>query len=424
MDWTDGRQGSILSCMSSPSLCASCTARPAPIARGTPAYRRVNVALFLAGFATFSLLYCVQPLMPEFAAHFGLTPAASSMALSLSTGALALAIVVAGALSQQLSRRGLMFGSMASAALLNLVAACAPDWPLLLAARTLEGLALGGVPAVAMAYLAEEIDPRHLGGAMGLYVAGTAFGGMMGRVGMGLLVELGTWRMAMGSIGALGLLAAFGFAMLLPASRQFTPRRGFIARLHVDAWRGHLADGGLRRLYAVGFLLTSAFVALFNYIGFRLAAPPYALAPAQIGLVFLAYVLGMFASSAGGRLAERFGGRGPLAGGMALLALGIAVTLARPLPLVMLGIALATIGYFVAHAVASGWVGRLAAGHKGHASSLYLLAYYLGSSLTGSVGGWFWVHGGWPAEVALTGGLALLGAWVAWTLRSRGGARG
>ena len=35
----------------------------------------------------------------------------------------------------------------------------------------------------------------------------------------------------------------------------------------------------------------------------------------------------------------------------------------------------------------SGWVGQLALQSKGHASSLYLLAYYMGSSVLGSAGG-------------------------------------
>jgi hypothetical protein len=60
------------------------------------------------------------------------------------------------------------------------------------------------------------------------------------------------------------------------------------------------------------------------------------------------------------------------------------------LPVVAIGILLVTIGFFGAHAVASGWVGRLAGDAKGHASSLYLLSYYMGSSFVGSAGGWFW----------------------------------
>ena len=386
-----------------------------PVSADTPVpFARISFALFLAGFSTFSLLYCVQPLLPEFARDFGLSPAQSSLALSLATGALALAIFTMGALSQALPRRGLMATSMVLAALLNLAAALAPSWPLLLACRLLEGLVLGGVPAVAMAYLAEEMEPRRLGSAMGLYVGGTAFGGMMGRVGMGMLVEWGSWRGALATLALIDLVAAIGFFWLLPASRRFVPQRGFDWRHHAQAWRRQLAQPALLRLFGIGFVLTSVFVALFNYLGFRLAAAPYHFGPTQISLVFLSYTLGIFSSGTSGALSQRLGRRGALAAGLGLMGLGVLVTLGSSLAAIATGVGLVTIGFFIAHAVASAWVGQLAGAHKSHAASLYLLFYYLGSSSIGAVGGWFWLHGGWPAEVALTAVLAVIGLGLAW----------
>ncbi|MCC2975795.1 MFS transporter [Sphingomonas sp. PL-96] len=389
-------------------------------AHGTAAYRRISLALFLAGFATFSLIYCVQPLLPEFAQDFVVAPGVASLALSLTTGLLALAIFAAGAVSQMVPRRGLMFGSMAGAAVLNVAAAWTPSFPLLLMARALEGLVLGGVPAVAMAYLAEEIDPAHLGRAMGLYVAGTAFGGMMGRVGMGLATDLTSWRGAMALLGGLDLVAAVGFALLLPASRNFAIVRGFDPGFHLRAWGAHLRDPRLLRLFALAFLLMSVFVALFNYAGFRLAAPPYRLGQTATSMIFLTYALGMVASSSAGRLADRHGRARTLGVGLALLLAGIALTLSASLVLIVAGITLLTIGFFIGHSVASGWVGRVAHGAKGHAASLYLLFYYLGSSVTGTLGGWFWQHGGWHALAALTAVLTLVGFWVLNGLREAG----
>ncbi|WP_176316000.1 MFS transporter, partial [Burkholderia vietnamiensis] len=141
--------------------------------------------------------------------------------------------LAASALSERLSRRRLMFVSMALAAALNLAAAWMPSWPGVLMARALEGLVLGGVPATAMAYLAEEIQPRGLGLSMGLYVGGTAFGGMVGRVGMSMLSDWMSWRAAMQWIGAIDIVVAIGFALLLPASRHFVPRAGVSLGEHV-----------------------------------------------------------------------------------------------------------------------------------------------------------------------------------------------
>ena len=383
--------------------------------RGSPAYRRISLALFLVGFATFSLVYCVQPLLPNFAESFGVSVAQSSLALSVTTGTLAFSIMAASVVSEGLGRRAVMFAATSSAAILNIVAAFAPNWTLLLVARALEGLVLGGVPAIAMAYLAEEIAPRGLGFAMGLYVGGTAFGGMFGRVLVGVLTEWTSWRFALAAIGGLGLLAALGFIVLLPVSRNFTPRKGFEPRWHLEAWSAHLRDKGLLLLFAIGGLTMGAFVTVYNYAGFRLIAPPYNLSQTQISLIFMAYLFGIIASSAAGALADRLG-RGPvLIAGLLIALTGVALTLLAPLGAVIAGIIVLTFGFFAAHAVASGWVGRLAQRAKGHASSLYLLTYYVGSSVMGSLGGWFWSFGGWPSIVAFTGllfGLALAAALI------------
>ncbi|WP_334174768.1 MFS transporter [Pseudoxanthobacter sp.] len=375
--------------------------RPVWIRRGSRDYRRAGIALFLAGFASFSLIYCVQPLLPVFADSFGVSPAESSLALSLTTGLLAFSILLAGAFSQALGRRGLMFSSMALAALLNIFAAVVPHWHGLLAARALEGLVLGGVPAVAMAYLAEEIEPSHLGRTMGLYVGGTAFGGMMGRVGMGLMTEIASWRVAMGLQGALCLAAVAGFLWLLPPSRNFVARPGFDVGFHLRAWGDCLRRPVLLRLYATGFLLMGLFVTLFNYATFRLSGAPYGLGQTAVSLIFLSYGFGIVSSSLAGSLADRLGRRPLIAAAFLLMAAGVALTLSAGLAVIIAGIALVTTGFFIGHSVASSSVGRLAGPFKGHAASLYLLFYYLGASIVGSAGGWFWQHGGWPAVVML-----------------------
>ena len=370
------------------------------LTRGTPAFRRATIALFLSGFATFSLLYCVQPLMPIFSQDFGVTPAESSLSLSLSTGFLAFAIFGAAAVSESLGRRSLMFISLLGAALCTLICAVSPNWHMLLIFRALEGFLLGGVPAVAMTYLAEEIEPRGLGGAMGLYIAGNAFGGMAGRVVTGTIAEFFSWRPALAAVGILGLIAATGFLYLLPPSRNFTPRKGFDIAFHAKAWGGHFGNPALPLLFAIGFLVMGSFVTVYNYAGFRLVAAPYNLSQTELGLIFTAYLFGIVASWAAGLLGDRIGHFVVLPAGVLIAALGAVVTLATSLPLIILGIILVTIGFFVTHSVASALVGRLAHGAKGHASSLYLLAYYLGSSIAGSLGGYFWLADGWNAVVS------------------------
>lgn len=387
------------------------------ITRGTRLYWAVSSALFLAGFSTFSLLYCVQPLLPVFSHHFGIGAAQSSLVLSVTSTALALSIVLVSALSENWGRRGLMFVSMLLAALLNIAVAYAPSWQALLILRAAEGFILGGVPAVAMAYLAEEIDLSGLGLSMGIYVGGTAFGGMAGRVGMSILYERYSWQTAIITIGLLDCAATIGFYMLLPPSRRFSPKKGLNFQLHLTAWQKHLSNSRLPWLFLTGFIVMGVFVTVYNYAGFRLSSPPYSLSQTKIGLIFLAYIFGIAASSLAGGFAEKVGRSRMLLCGLCVSMLGLSLTMLPSLYVIIAGIILITIGFFISHSVASSWVGKVANGNKGHASALYLLSYYLGSSALGSAGGGVWELLGWSGLVFYGVLLLIVACYAAYSLQ-------
>jgi MFS transporter, YNFM family, putative membrane transport protein len=387
--------------------------------RGSRAYWHASLALLFAGYATFSLLYCVQPLLPEFTKAFGVSPAVSALSVSVSTAALAVAIFIAGFVSESWSRHRLMTLSLLASSVLTVIVALLPDWHALLVVRALEGFALGGVPAVAMAYLAEEVHPEGLGLAMGLYVGGTAIGGMAGRVISGVLADLFGWRAAIGGIGLLGLLATFAFRTLLPPSRRFKPRSGVGFDHHRRSLAGHLKNGGLPFLFGMAFVLMGSFVTLYNYVGYRLIQAPFNLNQTEIGAIFTVYLTGVVASPWSGKMADVFGRGRVLIASVLLMLAGIAMTASYSLPVIIAGIACVTFGFFAGHAVASGWVGRLALQAKGQAAALYLLAYYLGSSLIGSYGGHFWTAFGWPGVAGLIAVLLLIGLAAAFYLHRR-----
>ncbi|RRV36296.1 MFS transporter [Pseudomonas sp. o96-267] len=377
------------------------------LSRGSAGYRRATLALFCAGFATFAMLYCVQPLLPLLAAHFRVSAASSSLALSLTTLSLALCLLVSGALAESWGRKPVMVAALGLAALLGIACALVEQWSSLLILRALLGLALSGLPALAMAYVGEEFDPEALPAAMGLYIGGTALGGLLGRLLAGLLSDLGGWPWALGGIAGLGLLALGLFLWLLPPSRHFTAQplslRGLLRNFAL-----HLSNPRLRVLFALAFLLMGGFVALFNYVGFRLAGAPFNLSATVIGLLFTVYLLGILSAGWAGRLVPRFGARQVLHGGIGLMLLGVALCAAPWLSAAVVGLALFTLGFFAAHAVASGQVGIHAQGAKAQASALYLCAYYLGSSLVGYVGGYVWEHAGWLALLGVLASLFIL----------------
>ena len=379
--------------------------------RGEARFWRVCVALFLSGFATFAVLYCVQPLMPAFARTFSLSPAAASLSLSVTTGVLAVAMFAAGALSDTLGRKTVMVASLVTAAAATMLIAFAPNWPSLIALRALTGLALAGAPAVAMAYLAEDMDRTAVGFAMGLFIAGNTLGGMGGRLSVAAIADSGGWRVGVGAIGAFSLVCSVLFALSLPPERTSLPK----GRAHpiLPAIRLHLSDPGLRYLYMLGFLVMGAFVTTYNYIGFRLAAAPFSLSQASIGFVFVIYLVGTIVSPVAGALAGRYGRRRIIGPAILLMPLGVLATLPNNLPLTILGVALVTAGFFGGHSIASSWVGLRAEKAQAQASALYLFFYYLGSSVAGTLGGWALSRAGWPGVAAFVGALSALALVVA-----------
>src|SRR4051812_30459332 len=265
------------------------------IASGSPAFKRINRAMAFGGFSTFALLYCVQPLMPLLARDFGLTPAQSSLALSVSTATLAVALLASSVLSDRVGRKSLMAASMFSGAVLTLLGAFAHGYGQLLALRALLGFMLGGMPAVAMAYLSEEIEGKSLGLSMGMYIGGSAFGGMVGRVLASIISDIWSWRVGLAAMGVAGLYAAWEFRRSLPESSNFRPgQRG--ARALVGGVRAHLRDAGLPWLFTLSFLLMGCFVSLYNYIGYRLLAAPFSLRQSAVGALSVLYLLGIFSS--------------------------------------------------------------------------------------------------------------------------------
>ncbi|WP_222911396.1 MFS transporter [Pseudomonas sp. DNDY-54] len=383
--------------------------------RGTSAYRRATLALFCAGFATFAMLYCVQPLLPLLADYFSVSAASSSLALSLTTLSLALCLLVSGALAESWGRKRVMGLALGLACLLGLACVTAESWTLLLLFRALLGLALSGLPALAMAYVGEEFAPESLPAAMGLYIGGTALGGLLGRLLSGLLSDIGGWQLALGGIAGLGLLALGLFVWLLPASRNFTAQP-LSLRVLLANFAEHLSNPVLRNLFLQAFLLMGGFVALFNYIGFRLAEAPFGLSSTVIGLLFVVYLAGIFSAGWAGRLVPRLGARAVLQGGVGLMLVGVALCATPWLGAIIVGLALFTLGFFAAHAVASGQVGAHAKGAKAQASALYLCAYYLGSSVVGYAAGYVWEHSGWLPLMAVLAALFVLAAWRARTL--------
>ncbi|MFJ6914159.1 MFS transporter [Streptomyces sp. NPDC101133] len=380
------------------------------MAPGGPGYRRMSFALFLAGVATFALLYSTQALLPLISGDLGVTASDASWTVAAATGGLALFVLPMSALSERFGRRTVMTASLAVAVTVGLLVPFAPSLPALVALRAVQGAALAGLPASATAYLAEEVRPRALVTAIGLFVAGNSVGGMSGRVITGWVAQEWGWRVAVGVVGLVAVACAVAFRLLLPAPRHFTPG-SLRPRVLVRTVRDHLTNPLLRRLYAIGALFMTVFGGVYTVIGYRLTEAPFSLPQGLIGSIFLVYLVGTVSASTAGRLVGRLGRRGALYLGAGTTAAGLLLSLAPSLPLVLLGLVLITAGFFAGHAVASSAVGKTAQHGRAQASALYQSAYYVGSSAGSTVGAVAFHSGGWAGTVGV-GVLAVLGVVV------------
>ncbi|MFJ1603247.1 MFS transporter [Streptomyces sp. NPDC088253] len=389
------------------SSVTSSTAADSRLTPGGPGYRRMSFALFLAGVATFALLYSTQALLPLVSTDFGVSASEASWTVSAATGALALFVLPMSALSERFGRRTLMTASLTVAVAVGLLVPFAPSIGALVALRAVQGAALAGLPASATAYLAEEVRPKALITAIGLFVAGNSVGGMSGRVITGWVAQEWGWRVAVATIGIIAVACAVAFRMLLPAPKHFTPG-SLRPRVLARTVRDHLANPLLCRLYAIGALFMMVFGGVYTVIGYRLTEAPFSLPQGIIGSIFLVYLVGTVSASTAGRLVARLGRRGSLylAGGTTTS--GLLLSLADSLPFVLLGLVLITAGFFAGHAVASSSVSHTAKQGRAQASALYQSAYYIGSSAGSTLGAVAFHAGGWAGTVTL-GLFAVLG---------------
>jgi MFS transporter, YNFM family, putative membrane transport protein len=370
----------------------------------------------VAAAAMFAVMYSTQAILPELSREFGVSPSEAGLSVSVVIAALAVAAWFWGPLSDRIGRRASLVLASGAIVVPTLLVALAPSFELLLALRALQGLCMPGLITVGVPYVTEAYTPSLGPRAMGYYIAALVAGGLVGRVGVALLT------------GAIGWRAALGLLTLLPLASTLLMRRGLpqepstgrrTTPLSTRAAARVLHNPVLLAATLAGSALFFAFVGAFSYIDFRLERPPFSLDPSITGLVFLVWAMGA-AGPAAGRLAGSRGWRIVALGGLGLAAAGVALSLTDSLPLVLIGLALITLGNFSGVTAAQLGVAESTEHDRGLASALYFSAYYIAGALGGYVPGLAFERWHWTGVASLALGAYALG--VAAIIR--GAARG
>ncbi len=262
-----------------------------------------------------------------------------------------------------------------------------------------------GIFGVTIAYITEEWPSASVAGVMSIYVSGTVLGGFLGRVLTGypathrLIAGIEpSWRVGFVLIGACDLIFAIVIARWLPHDRRTAPRQA----IGEGTFRRHFRNPQLVATFAVGFSVLFSLVAIFTYVTFHLAAPPYLLTPAQLSWLFVVYLVGLFITPLAGVWIGRVGSRTALITAVIGSMIGVTLTLASSLPVILLGLVLCSSGVFVCQSASTSYI-QIAAppGGRSSAAGLYVACYYLGGSVSGVLPGYFWRFGGWTACVIL-----------------------
>jgi MFS family permease len=353
----------------------------------------------LAGFCAFLNLFVTQPILPLLAALFHATKAAVSLTVTAATFGVALAAPFAGLIADRVGRKRVIVWSSAILGLTTLGCATASTLHWLVFWRFLQGLATPGVFAVTVAYVNDEWPAKRAASAVGAYVSGTVLGGFSGRVLAGFLSEYLSWRWAFIAAGLISLVITAILWRGLPAEKKFAlaPHR---SRFFLDAL-SHLRNPRLFATYICGFCVLFTMVAVFTYVTFHLAAPPFLLSSGWLGSIFCVYLVGAAVTPWAGRGIDRFGHRNAVLAASAAGALGALVSLSPSVWLIIVGLTLCSCGVFVAQSAAVSYIGTVAYHNRALAVGLYVSFYYAGGSFGSSAPAWLWDRYGWPGCVGL-----------------------
>ncbi|MGE5245450.1 MAG: MFS transporter [Betaproteobacteria bacterium] len=374
--------------------------------------------IVLAGFTAFLDLYATQPMLPLLAHSLGVTMFAVSLTVTAPTVAVAIAAPAGGRLADAWGRRRVIVGAAAALAFATFMASLAGDLRQLLVWRFVQGACTPGVFAVAIAYIHDEWPPERAGSTTAAYVSGTVVGGFVGRAVAGVVAARMGWQDAFAVLGVLNVVSAAALWAWLPRERRATGAGG---RSGLQSAAGHLANPRLRTTYAIGFCLLFAQVAVFTYVTFLLAAPPFFLGAGALGSLFAVYLVGAAATPPAGRWIDTHGHRAGLGLAMAVALTGLLLTLSASLWVIIAGLAVFASGIFIGQATASTYLGVATARDRGVAVGLYGTFYYAGGAAGAALPAAVWTLGGWPACVAL---VALVQAatvpiaWASWRERT------
>lgn len=371
----------------------------------------------LIGFLTLVDLFAAQAILPTLASMYGVSPSAMGVAVNASTIGMAAAGLVVALVSHRLPRRGGIWVSLALLSIPTVLLAHAPDLATFTALRITQGVFMSAAFTLTMAYLSEQNTGAATAGALAAYITGNVASNLVGRLVSSAVASAAGVAINFYAFAALNLAGAALVFLTLSAAPAMAVAAGEMRRSVASRIAAHFRNTCLVASFGIGFCVLFAFLGVFTYVNFVLAAPPLSLTPMALGLVYFVFLPSMVTTPLAGRVASRLGPRPTFFASLGLALAGLPLLLADTIVPVIAGLTMVGVGTFFAQATATGFVGRAARTDRAAASGIYLASYYLGGLAGAWAIGQMYDRAGWAPAVVLVAVSLVAAAGLAALLR-------
>ncbi|MER6174399.1 MFS transporter [Streptosporangium sp. NPDC001681] len=327
-------------------------------------------------------------LLTSIAATLGVSDGTAGLMMSAPGLVAAVSAPVLAITTRRLDRRITLLGLMALLAVANLAGAFAPNYPVMLAARVLTGVSIGGFWAFAAGLGLRLVPEGSVGRATSIILAGVSVASVLGVPVATFISSFAGWRTAFIAMGVLALALLALLATILPPlpgeprarASEPLPREEAPAR----ASEGRLTwlSGPLRVVLVLTVLIVSGHFTAYTYVRPFLEQVSHA-GPALVSTALLLYGA---AGVAGNFVAGAWAARNPkpvLVTLAVLMALSMAALPLIGLPLIVLVVW--GLGYGGVGVTLQLWIMRSGGGEMG--TALFVGAFNVSIALGSFAGG-------------------------------------
>lgn len=354
----------------------------------------------LISFLTLVDLFAAQAILPSLAQKFSASRATMGLAVNASTFGMAVAGIGVALFGNNINRRSGIWISLVVLSVPTTLLAFTDDIAVFALLRVAQGLCMATAFTLTMAYLAEHFSPRQATGALAAYVTGNVASNFFGRILSAAVADILGLSINFLIFAGLNIVGAMLVWATLRKTEPMMATRNCAAPV-MRSWFAHLRNRELRYVFVIGFLILFVFIGTYTYVNFQLVASPLNLSPMALGLVYFVFLPSMLTTPLAARVSTHFGPGAGIGVTLALAIAGLLALTSSSLPVVLGGLCLIAVGTFLAQAIATAHVGRVAIQDKAAASGIYLASYYCGGLVGSFVLGQVYDRAGWTASVVV-----------------------